>query len=100
MKDIVMPMISVEKVTPSISPICCDRGVAPRRNPVLRSWLVAPAFAEPMQTTAPIERATAANEPPVQPTARKIRHVAMSVAIVIPEIGLDDEPISPTSLEE
>ena len=42
-------------------PIVCWRdGVAPRRKPVLRSCDVAPALADAMQTTAPIESATAA----------------------------------------
>jgi len=100
MVDIVKPMISVENVTPSMSPTCWRDGVAPRRNPVFRSCEVAPAFADPMQTTAPIERATAAYAPPVHPTARKIRQVAIRVAIVIPEIGFEDEPISPTSRDE
>src|SRR5262250_1481837 len=32
--------------------------------------------------------------PPVQPSQRKIRHVKRSVAMVIPEIGFEVEPIS------
>ncbi len=34
------------------------------------------------------------NISPVHPTPTKIRDVAIKVAIVIPEIGFDDEPIN------
>src|SRR5215472_17146997 len=37
---------------------------------------------------------------PVQPTTRKTRHVSSKVATVIPDIGLDEEPISPVRREE
>src|SRR5690606_12259781 len=37
---------------------------------------------------------------PVHPTPTKINEVAIKVAIVIPEIGFDDEPIIPTILDE
>ena len=37
---------------------------------------------------------------PVQPTPTNINEVAINVAIVIPEIGFEDEPIKPTILEE
>src|SRR5207253_942452 len=57
---------------------------------------VAPAFAAAIQTTAPTINATADHAPPTQPMAMNIRHVAMSVAIVIPEIGFAELPINPT----
>ena len=38
--------------------------------------------------------------PPVQPTTRKTRQVSSSVATVMPEIGLDEDPISPVSRDE
>ena len=37
---------------------------------------------------------------PVQPRTTKIRQVSSSVATVIPEIGFDDEPISPVRRDE
>src|SRR5687767_6387534 len=68
--------------------------------PVFRSWEVAPALAAAMQTTAPTQRAIGEYHSPVHPSATKIVQVRISVAIVIPEIGLDDEPISPTILDD
>src|SRR5215831_11760695 len=53
-----------------------------------------------MQTTAATDRAARRSSLLVQPMARKIRHVNNSVATVIPEIGLEEEPISPVNLEE
>src|SRR5688572_23435387 len=53
-----------------------------------------------MQTTAPTQRAMGEYHSPVQPSATKIVQVRISVAIVIPEIGLDDDPISPTMRDE
>src|SRR4029453_7971184 len=53
-----------------------------------------------MQTTAPTQRAIGEYHSPVQPSATKIVQVRISVAIVIPEIGLDDDPISPTMRDE
>ena len=38
-------------------------------------------------------------ESPVQPMPTKMRQVAISVAIVMPEMGLDDEPMMPTMRE-
>ena len=35
-----------------------------------------------------------------QPSATKITHVMMSVAIVMPEIGLEDDPISPVMRDD
>src|SRR5512139_4044379 len=58
-----------------------------------------------MQTIAPTESAAAwaaamFDASFAQPATTKIRQVTSSVAIVIPEIGFDDEPISPTMREE
>ena len=53
-----------------------------------------------MQTTAPIDRATALSTGLVMCKVRKIKQVNASVATVIPEIGFDDEPISPVNREE
>src|SRR5437868_5651206 len=63
--------------------------------PVLRSCEVLPAFAAAMQTMAPTEMATGAYTSPVQPSATKIKHVMIRVAIVMPEMGLDEDPIKP-----
>ena len=54
----VVPMASVETVTPISKPICCQYGVAPTRKPVFKSCEVAPAMAAAMQTTPPIINAS------------------------------------------
>ena len=48
-----------------------------------------------MQTTPPIVMASAPKAGAVQPWTRKIAAVAISVAIVIPETGLAEEPTRP-----
>ncbi len=53
-----------------------------------------------MQTTAPTHRAIGPYGLPVQPSATNIRQVRISVAMVIPEIGLDEVPISPVMRDE
>ena len=49
-----------------------------------------------MQTIAPTHSAIGWYTSPVQPRPTNTRQVAISVAIVIPEIGFDDDPIRPT----
>ena len=99
MNDIVRPITSVEKVTPSMSPICWYEGVAPRRKPVLRSCEVAPALAAAMHTMPPTQRAIGWYMSSVHPSARKSRQVAISVAMVMPETGFELVPIRPTIRE-
>src|SRR5437879_624363 len=53
-----------------------------------------------MQTTAPMERASTFSTGEVMPIARNKKQVSMSVATVMPEMGLDDEPISPVKRDE
>ena len=53
----VKPTTSVAVTTPMSRPICCARGVAPTRKPVLRSCEVPPALAAAMQTIAPTQSA-------------------------------------------
>ena len=62
--------------------------MAPIRYPVLRSCEVSPASAEAMQTTPPMVMARAPKAGAVQPLTRKMAEVAMSVAMVMPEMGL------------
>ena len=76
------------------------RGVAPMRNPVLRSCEVSPAFAAAMHTTPPMVMASAPNAGAVQPLTKKIADVAIRVAMVIPETGFEELPINPTIREE
>ena len=45
-------------------------------------------------------RPPAAPDRSAQPASTKMRHVPSSVAIVMPEIGFDEEPISPTMRED
>src|SRR5918993_1709929 len=69
-------------------------------KPVFRSCDVAPAFAAAMQTIAPTHSAIGEYQSPVHPSATKIVQVRISVAIVIPETGFDEDPISPTIRDE
>ena len=79
---------------------CCLHGVAPIRKPVFRSCEVSPALADAMQTTPPMVMASAPKAGAVHPFTRKIAEVAISVAMVIPEMGLAELPIRPTMREE
>src|SRR5271154_4748314 len=93
-------MASVETQAPITNAICCLRGVAPIRKPVLRSCEVSPALAAAMHTTPPIVMARAPKAGAVHPFTRKMAEVAMSVAIVMPETGFEELPISPQMREE
>ena len=68
--------------------ICCSRGVAPTRKPVLRSCEVVPPFEAAMHTTAATVSAVSVAALPVWPNSTKTRQVNSSVATVMPEIGL------------
>ena len=92
-------MKTAEIKAPTRIETCCFHGVAPTRKPVLRSCEVVPPLDEAMQTTPAIESAVRRYSGPIQPSRTKIRQVRSSVAIVIPEIGLDDEPITPVIRE-
>ena len=65
----------------------------------MRSCDVVPPLDEAMQTTPAIDSAVRRYSGPTQPSTTKIRQVKSSVAIVIPEIGFDDEPITPVIRE-
>src|SRR5207249_2492671 len=95
----VSPMTSAEITAPTRIDTCCFQGVAPTRNPVFRSCEVVPPLEEAMQTTPAIDRAIRRYSEPTQPRSTKIRQVSRSVAIVMPEIGFDDEPITPVIRE-
>src|SRR6185295_3975718 len=69
-------------------------------NPVFRSCEVLPAFAAAMQTMAPTPIAIGEYMSPVHPSATNSRHVRIRVAIVMPEMGLDEVPISPVMRDE
>ena len=53
-----------------------------------------PPLDEAMQTTPAIDRATRRYWGPTQPSTTKIRQVSSRVAIVMPEIGLEGEPMT------
>src|SRR5205085_4905741 len=74
--------------------ICCDFGVEPTRKPVFRSCEIVPPFDDAMQTMPPMESAVTKYGGAVQPMMRKMRHVSKSVAIIMPEVGQEDEPTS------
>src|SRR6266513_339651 len=80
--------------------ICWYFGVEPTRNPVFKSCEVVPPFDAAMQTMPPIESAVTKYGGAVHLIIRKTRQVSNSVATVMPEIGFDDEPISPVKRDE
>ena len=93
------PMTRAEVNAPIRIATCCFQGVAPTRKPVFRSCEVVPPLDDAMQTTPAIESAVTRYSGPTQPSTTKIRQARSSVAIVIPEIGFDDEPITPVIRE-
>src|SRR5262245_55268856 len=54
-----------------------------------------PPFEAATHTSAAVVSAIALNPEPTQPTATNRPQVMSSVATVMPEMGFDDEPISP-----
>src|ERR1039457_3323141 len=95
----VKPMAMVETAMPMRKAKRCNLGVAPTMNPVFKSCEVSPASADAMQTTPPMVMASAPNAGAVQPLTRKMADVAMSVAMVMPEMGLAELPMRPTMRE-
>src|ERR1700674_1385940 len=79
---------------------CCDFGVEPTRKPALRSCEMVPPFDDAMQTMPPIESAETKQGAADQPMSRKMRHVSKSVAIIMPEVGQEDDPTSPVSRDD
>ena len=63
----------------------------------MRSCDVVPPLDAAMHTMPPTDSAVTYQDAPTQPTMRKMRQVRSSVATVMPEMGFDDEPISPVS---
>src|SRR5438876_3903733 len=53
-----------------------------------------------MQTMPPMDKAVTKYGGAVQPIARKIRQVSSNVAIIMPEVGQEDEPTSPVRRDE
>src|SRR5215813_7558164 len=94
------PRTSADARAPNRMAICWLRGVAPTRKPVFKSCDVVPPFEAAMQTTAPIDSASTFSIGDVMPSARKTKQVSIRVATVMPEIGFDDEPISPVRRDE
>src|SRR5262249_56018704 len=70
------------------------------RNGVGGSWEVVRPFEGAIHTIPPIDKAVTKYGGAVQPMIRKTRHVRRSVATVIPEIGFDDDPISPVNRDD
>src|SRR6266851_5294510 len=82
-------------ITPTRRASCCRQGVPPTKKAVFKSWEMVPPLEAAMPTMAAVVSAINWSEADVQPRARKIKQVSSSVATTIPEIGLDDDPISP-----
>src|ERR1043166_4504846 len=94
------PSARADAGAPTRMAICCALGVEPTRKPVFKSCEVVPPFEAAIQTMPPIESAVTKYGGAVQPIIRNTRHVSSNVATVMPEIGFEDDPISPVSLEE
>ena len=94
-----IPMTRADVSAPTRIATCCFQGVAPTRKPVFRSCEVVPPLDDAMQTTPAIESAVSRNSGPIQPRRTKIRQTRSNVAIVMPEIGFEDEPITPVIRE-
>src|SRR5437762_1665868 len=94
------PSTRADASAPTRIAICCNFGVEPMRNPVFRSCDVVPPFEAAMQTMPPIDNAVTKYGGAVQPMIKNTRHVSNSVATVMPEIGFDDDPISPVSRDD
>src|ERR1700683_2445227 len=77
-----------------------ERGVPPSRYPALKSCNNSPATAEETQTTAATARTTATPPGPPTPSATISTAAMINVESVSPEMGLFDEPITPTRLPE
>src|SRR3982751_1530593 len=80
--------------------ICWYFGVEPTRKPVFKSCEVVPPFDAAIQTMPPMESAVTKYGGVVQPIIKNTRQVISSVATVIPEIGLEEEPTSPVNRDE
>src|SRR5437879_332722 len=96
----VPPMTRAEVNAPTRMAYCCGFGVAPMRNPVLRSCDVVPPLEEAMHTTDATVNAVSMAACPVCPMTKKMTQVNSKVAMVMPEIGFDEEPISPVRRED
>src|SRR6516225_2402920 len=93
-------MKNADTKAPTRIAICCLRGVAPIRNPVLRSCDVVPPFDDAMHTTAATVSAVRVALLSVRPSDTKARQVKSRAATVMPEIGLDDDPTSPVNRDD
>ena len=89
----VHPTARAEPMAPMRIAICWRRGVAPTRKPVFKSCDVLPPFATATAITHAMEMARTRSSICVQPSSRKMTEIAISDAIVIPEIGFAELPI-------
>jgi len=87
----VAPIATVETVTPTRSPICCQRELRPPDNQSSSLATVAPAIADAMQTAPPIINARTAYSD--WSSARKnIAQVANQRCDAMPLIGFEELP--------
>src|SRR5210317_2087306 len=87
---------TAEVRTPISSAVCCRRGVATSRKPVLRSCDVSPDIDAAIATTQPTVNAAALPIVSVQPNSRNMEAVPSNAAIVMPLVGLLVTPTRPT----
>src|ERR1700722_19525813 len=93
-------MTELATTTAISSTIWMERGVPPSRYPALKSCNNSPATAEETHTTAATASTTATPPGPPTPRATISTAAMISVESVSPEIGLFDEPMTPTRLPE
>src|SRR5215207_2927019 len=93
-------MTRAATTTPTICIVCCFHGVEPTSWPHLRSCRLSPPIAAAQHTTPPIR--IAAGGPASGPRPRRSRRPAETriVEIVMPEMGLFDEPTRPAMYDD
>ena len=89
-------MTSAETMTPIRSPTCMRHGVPPRMCPTFRSCSISPATAAATQMTPATARVAVTPGIPLAPRMTISTAATTRVERVRPEMGLLEEPISPT----
>ena len=82
--------------TPNICMICCRKGEAPTRAPVLRSLHTSPEVHAAQQTMAATPSVATMPSIPLKPKRSSSPPVKSTAVMVMPETGLLELPTSPT----
>jgi len=94
------PKTRADAKAPTKIAYCCNFGVPPTRKPVFRSCEVVPPLEAAMQTTAPDRQRGDVIGAPRPANDQEDQTGEQHVATVMPEMGFEEEPISPVSREE